>query len=60
VAGLLMLVIFSQLGQVPGGYILYGVLAVLIIGWALRPNFVHLREGTERKIGVTEKNIKHI
>jgi hypothetical protein len=45
---------------VPGGYILYGVLAVLIIGWALRPNFVHLREGTERKIGVTEKNIKHI
>jgi glycerol-3-phosphate acyltransferase PlsY len=58
--GLLMLIVFAGLGITPWDYILYGILAVAIIGWSLRPNFTHIREGTERKIGVPENNIKHI
>ncbi|MBI9035081.1 MAG: glycerol-3-phosphate acyltransferase [Bacteroidales bacterium] len=32
-------------------YIIYGVIAVLIVMWALRPNLQRLNEGTERIVG---------
>ncbi|MBC7262750.1 MAG: glycerol-3-phosphate acyltransferase [Chloroflexi bacterium] len=34
----------------PGEYVLYGLLAALIIIWALRPNVVRLLRGTERRV----------
>jgi glycerol-3-phosphate acyltransferase PlsY len=54
IAGLLMLVALAMLGRVPWGYSLYGVLAVALISWSLRPNFAAIRAGTERKIGTSK------
>ena len=43
-------------------YVLYGVLAELILLWALRPNLVRLREGNERLHGlrsyIQKKNLE--
>jgi glycerol-3-phosphate acyltransferase PlsY len=39
----------AALGILPWQYILYGVLAELILMWALRPNLARLRAGTERR-----------
>lgn len=36
----------------PWQYIIYGILAVLIVLYALRPNLKRLREGTERVVGL--------
>jgi len=58
VSGLIMLVILAILGREPSGYILYGLLVVVLISWELRPNFARLRAGTERKIGASEEQIK--
>lgn len=46
------IVIFSvtaAMGFLPWQYILYGVLAELMLVWALRPNLARLRAGTERR-----------
>jgi glycerol-3-phosphate acyltransferase PlsY len=53
VTGLVFLVIFGWLGQIPAAYIVFGVLVVGLIGWALRRNFVSIQAGTERKIGAS-------
>jgi glycerol-3-phosphate acyltransferase PlsY len=53
--GLVTIIIFSvraALGLGPWQYILYGVLAEIILTWALRPNLRRLREGTERRHGL--------
>lgn len=60
VTGLVMLVVLAVVGWTPPGYILYGILVVAIISWALRPNFARIRAGTERKIGNSEERIKPI
>ena len=60
VTGLVMLTILAAMGLSPVGYILFGVLVVLLIGWGLRPNFAAIRAGTERKIGTPEKRIESI
>jgi len=38
-------------GTLPWQYIIYGVIAELILVWALRPNLERLRKGTERMHG---------
>lgn len=43
----------AYLGYSPWIYVLYGVLAELLLIWALRPNLKKLREGTERVISIS-------
>ncbi|MDX1522199.1 MAG: glycerol-3-phosphate acyltransferase [Anaerolineae bacterium] len=50
VSGLLFLIIFAVLGLLPAGYILFGALTLVLIVYALLPNYARLRAGTERKI----------
>jgi acyl phosphate:glycerol-3-phosphate acyltransferase len=53
--GLMTIVIFSvraALGLGPWEYVLYGVLAEILMVWALRPNIRRLMEGTERRHGL--------
>ncbi len=51
VFALIFLVISAVLGRTPYEYIIFGVLNLAVIFYALRPNFARLRAGTERKIG---------
>ncbi len=49
------LVVFSYravVGLSPWQYIGYGVLALVLVLWALRPNLKRLRAGTERTVGL--------
>ena len=53
--GLITIVIFAvraALGHGPWEYIIYAVLAEVLMIWALRPNIKRLREGTERRHGL--------
>ena len=53
--GLITIIIFAvraAVGHGPWEYILYGVLAEVLMIWALRPNIKRLREGTERRHGL--------
>jgi glycerol-3-phosphate acyltransferase PlsY len=53
--GLVTIVIFAvraALGLGPWEYILYGVLAEILMIWALRPNIKRLMDGTERRHGL--------
>ena len=52
--GLVTIVIFAAravLGLGPWEYILYGILAEILLVWALRPNLIRLRNGNERLVG---------
>jgi acyl phosphate:glycerol-3-phosphate acyltransferase len=52
--GLITIIIFAvraASGSSPWVYVLYGVLAELMMLWALRPNLVRLKNGTERLHG---------
>ncbi len=51
VASLLILTVSAFLGYTPYEYIVAGVLNLLLMFYALRPNFARLRAGTERRIG---------
>lgn len=51
VASLLILTISAFLGYTPYEYIVAGVLNLLLMFYALRPNFARLKAGTERRIG---------
>jgi len=56
--GLLTILIFgvrAALGLGPWEYCLYGLLAELLMLWALRPNLKRLKEGTERRHGLPVK-----
>jgi len=53
--GLMTIIIFAvraALGLGPWEYIVYGVLAEILMFWALRPNIKRLMEGTERRHGL--------
>jgi glycerol-3-phosphate acyltransferase PlsY len=53
--GLLSILIFgirAALGLGPWQYALYGVIALVVMAWSLRPNLKRLREGTERRHGL--------
>jgi glycerol-3-phosphate acyltransferase PlsY len=60
VATLVILITFAVLGYTPYEYIVYGILNLLVMFNALRPNFARLRAGTERKIGQKSENIVRV
>jgi len=60
VTGLIVLIVFAFMGKTPFDYIIYGVIVIGFISWALRSNFVRIKLGTERAIGKPEKNIKTV
>ncbi len=60
VSTLIILIIFAILGYTPSEYIVSGVLTLLVMFNALRPNFARLRAGTERKVGQKSDNIAHV
>ena len=41
----------AWIGQSPWEYVMYGVISLLVVLWALRPNLKRLKEGTERRVG---------
>jgi acyl phosphate:glycerol-3-phosphate acyltransferase len=43
----------AWLGYSPWEYVLYGLLAVIVLLWALRPNLKKLADGTERVVGIS-------
>lgn len=57
ITGLLTLIGSALLGYTPMAYTLFGVLSVLWVVIALQPNFKRIKAGTERKIGVPEKQV---
>ncbi len=57
---LVLLTISALLGYSPYEYIVFGLLIVLVMFYALRSNFDRLRAGTERKIGRKVENISRI
>lgn len=59
-AGVMAIVIFAiraYLGFAPWEYIAYGVLALLFLVWALRPNIERLMNGTERLHGYRARDL---
>jgi acyl phosphate:glycerol-3-phosphate acyltransferase len=48
----IIFVIKAILGDLPWQYIVYGLLAEVMVVWALRPNLERLRQGTERMHGL--------
>jgi glycerol-3-phosphate acyltransferase PlsY len=60
-AGFLSIIIFgvrAYLGLDPWHYVVYGLLASLLVVWALRPNIRALRAGTERLHGYRARKQK--
>ena len=60
--GLATIIIFSvraALGLGPWQYIFYGVLAEILMIWALRPNIRRLMDGTERRHGLPARLREH-
>ncbi|OGO35090.1 MAG: hypothetical protein A2W35_11390 [Chloroflexi bacterium RBG_16_57_11] len=56
--GVVSILIFAYLawiGASPWEYVLYGVLAEVLLIWALRPNIKRLFSGTERRVGLFAK-----
>jgi glycerol-3-phosphate acyltransferase PlsY len=52
---LVVFAVRAYLGYGPWVFVLYGVLAELILLWALRPNLKRLINGTERLVGPRAK-----
>lgn len=46
------------LGLSPWAYIVYGILVTIALVWALRPNIIRLRNGTERIVGIRAKRMQ--
>jgi acyl phosphate:glycerol-3-phosphate acyltransferase len=60
-AGLVITAIFAYRAyflQAPSGFILYGLGALILLVWALRPNIRRLLRGEERLIGWRAKRLK--
>jgi len=52
---LISMVVFTYraiLGLSPWAYIIYGIIALIVVLWSLRPNLKRLKEGTERAVGL--------
>ena len=60
VSGVVLFMIFAALGQIEPIFILGAVANLLIIVYALRPNYARLRAGTERRVGDKTENITKI
>lgn len=59
-SGFITLIITAILGYTPYEYIIGSGLNVILIAYALRPNYARLRAGTERKIGQKTENIAKV
>ncbi len=55
---MIVFIIRAALGLSPWAYVIYGVLALAALVWALRPNLKRLKEGTERMVGLRAKWLK--
>jgi glycerol-3-phosphate acyltransferase PlsY len=60
VGGLIGFTSSALLGYTPYEYIVFGIINVGVIFYALRPNFARIRAGTERKVGQKTENIAKI
>ena len=58
ILALLMMVFRAWSGVSPWVYVLYGLMAEVVILWALRPNITRLIKGTERLVGLRAYLIK--
>jgi glycerol-3-phosphate acyltransferase PlsY len=54
IGSLILLIRFIRIGT-PWQYIIFGLLAEILIVWALRPNIKRLINGTERIVGIRAK-----
>jgi glycerol-3-phosphate acyltransferase PlsY len=59
IVALIVFIIRAIMGISPWVYVLYGVLAEIILIWALRPNIKRLIHGTERVVGWRAKKAKN-
>jgi glycerol-3-phosphate acyltransferase PlsY len=58
VSALLVLIVSAVLNYTSYEYIIFGVLTLAVMFYALRPNFARIRAGTERKIGQKTNIVK--
>jgi glycerol-3-phosphate acyltransferase PlsY len=49
----------AAIGISPWSYVVYGILAEILLIWALRPNLARLRNGTERAVGLRAYRLKN-
>ena len=47
--------VLASMGLLPWEYVIYGILAGVLLSWSLRPNIKRLFNGTERLIGLRAK-----
>ena len=50
--------VLAWMGKLPWEYVLYGILAEILLAWSLRPNIKSLFNGTERLIGLRAQRAK--
>ncbi len=55
---MIVFIVRAALGLSPWAYVIYGLLALAALVWALRPNLKRLKEGTERVVGLRAKWLK--
>lgn len=55
----MIFIIRASMGLSPWVYVLYGLVAEMIVIWALRPNIKRLLAGTERLHGFRARRMKH-
>ncbi|MFC1997276.1 glycerol-3-phosphate acyltransferase [Chloroflexota bacterium] len=54
----LVFAVLAWMGKLPWEYVVYGILAEVLLAWSLRPNIKRLFNGTERLIGLRAKRAK--
>lgn len=60
VSTLVILTLFAFLGYTPYAYIVFGLLNLGVMVFALRHNYARLRAGTERRIGQRTENVVRV
>lgn len=58
IIAIIIFTIRAIMGLSPWSYVVYGIIAELILIWALRPNIKRLFEGTERVVGYRARKSK--
>ena len=54
----LVFAVLAWMGKLPWEYVIYGILAEVLLVWSLRPNIKRLFNGTERLIGLRAKRAR--
>ena len=52
VSATILFIYLAVTGVMPWAYVAYGVGSMILLGWALRPNFIRLLNGNERLVGL--------